>query len=160
MNTTDNMVSTTTSSTVDQTTENTVAPHESMVAPTLVPKKKRIRLTPEERARRIAEGWNPPGPRPRNFLVSARGTVDPNIELGFDEPLEDQVGEAYGETEADEVLRALVEKMLALENNEQYKNVWYHFFSHGGVYNGPNYHAELRAACDYLNSKVAKQQKD
>jgi hypothetical protein len=129
----DMMVTTTSAYAVAQTEENTTAPFET-------PAKKRIRLTPAQREAKMATGWNPPGPRPKTSKPSAQK-----------QPVE--VRTVIGPSPADELLKSLVEKLIALENDDQYKGVWFHFFTHGGVYNGPNYTEELRAACDFLNGK-------
>lgn len=129
-----------------QTSENTTAPFEpSPVITTIVPppkpKRKRIRLTPKQRAAKIAAGWNPPGPQPKSVAQN-----DQNI-------LNSMHGDQKGSTKADEVLNALVLKLVALENDAQYRSVWLHFFTHGGVFSGPKYADELAAAIQYLNGK-------
>lgn len=52
--------------------------------------------------------------------------------------------------EAETLLKNLVQKLVAFENDVQYRSVWTHFFAIGGVYTGPRYIDELRAAVDYL----------
>lgn len=54
---------------------------------------------------------------------------------------------------ADQLLKNLVTKMVAMENDLQYKIVWVTFFRFGGVYNGPRYYEELEAAVKYLKGK-------
>lgn len=132
------MVSTTAPVTVAQTEENTMAPHEQPVhIETPKPKKKRSRLTPRQRAAKIAAGWNPPGPRPQtsaavpaDFQAAVQGTLIEN--------------------KAKQVLKTLVDKLVSLENDPQYRSVWTHFFMHGGVYTGPKYIDELNDAIQYL----------
>lgn len=119
-------------------------PHKSNTA--VRPKRIRIRLTPAQRAAKIAAGWNPPGRKPRT-----ENPENPEVPL----PVEGNVSH-YEESPAEDILKELVEKIIALENNDQYKSVWLHFFNHGGVFTGPNYTKELQAACDYLNGVVSE----
>jgi len=111
-----------------QTTENTTAPHEAKP-------KKSGGFTKEMRDAKIAAGWIPP---------EKRGKVEVN-------PITHDRN--YVDTQADVILTALVNKLVALENNDQYRSVWLHFFNHGGTFSGPNYVNELQTACDYLNAK-------
>lgn len=92
-------------------------------------------------AERATKGWNKPGPKPGNYRAAA-ATQSPST-----------VGTKYSQTKADELLDALVLKLVAQENDGQYRSVWTHFFSFGGVYNGPTYIPELNTAIEYLKSK-------
>lgn len=109
------------------------------IPPVEKPKKKRIRLTPKQRAAKIAAGWNPPGPRPAVKTPHVPLTIE-EIERGF----------ASYESPAIALLKSLVDKLVLLENNAQYRSVWRHYFQHGGVFNGPRYTEELQAAIQYL----------
>jgi hypothetical protein len=124
-----------------QTPENMVPPHESLptAAPiTEAPKKKSTGFTKEMRAAKIAAGWKPPNYKPP--VSQPQSTPD----------MRQEGPQTTSEKESVELLRALVKKLVALENNEQYRSVWSHFFVHGGVYNGPRYMDELNAAIGYL----------
>jgi hypothetical protein len=139
-----------------QTAENTTAPFEpssvvtvvttgNVVQPAPKPKRKRPpRMTPKQRAAKIAAGINLPGPQPKYLAQGDQAilqTIAPATELRT---------QARNRM-ADELLKALVAKLVALENNAQYHSVWVHFFTHGGVFTGPKYIDELTAAVQYLN---------
>jgi hypothetical protein len=125
-----------------QTPENTTAPFEAL-PPT---PKRSPGFTKEMRDKKIAEGWIPPEKRQKPEPKRGEGgqfiSTKPQPEVIVKE-----------DTESLQFLDTLVAKLVAMENNPQYRSVWLHFFNHGGVYNGPNYSVELRTAVDYLNSK-------
>jgi hypothetical protein len=134
-------VTTTAPQTPIQTPENTTMPYDATApmpapAPTSKPKRKRSRMTPKQRAAKIAAGWNPPGPRPKSAGEAIQAAV----------PRQQKVNDS----EAIAHLKTLVEKLVALENDVQYRAVWLHYFNHGGVYIGPKYTDELNAAIQYL----------
>lgn len=126
---------------IEQTAENTTAPFEA--PPTSVPPspapKKSTGFTKEMREAKIAAGWIPPEKRRQN------------VETEITE--ENVSAMAQDHNEAIRVLENLVAKMVAMENNGQYQSMWTMFFQHGGVYTGPNYVDELRAACEFLNAR-------
>lgn len=132
---------------IAQTPENTTPPFEHVqdaqpmdIPPPAVsspPKKKRVRMTRRQRAARIAGGWNPPGPRPRTEAEKVIESVP-------------RVTKPKGPSDAEVVLKSLVMKLVAIENDVQYRAVWTHYFMHGGVYLGPKYVDELNDAIQYL----------
>lgn len=138
-------VSTTATISEMQTPENTTAPFEpgEFRQPTTKPRKKRIRLTPKQRAAKIASGWNPPGPQPKNQILNQ----------ALEELAAVTKPSKVIPSKADELLKALVDKLVALENDAQYRSVWLHFFTHGGVFSGPKYIDELKEAVQYILSK-------
>ena len=186
-NTTEGLTSTTSTASVAQTEENTTAPYEALPIqpsaplgevmvgllpePTTIPvRPPRHRMTPEERAAKIAAGINLPGPRPKSEQPIVPTVLTPSTDdyrklAAKLAALENQINSAPADVvsqnpepivsaDADALLEALVTKLVALENNDQYRSVWLHFFTHGGVFIGPNYTEELKAACNYLNSQV------
>lgn len=129
-----------------QTPENTTAPHEP--SPSTAPVKKSSGFTKEMRDAKIAGGWIPPEKRPKKPVAVAKEdlaiiSVSEGVKANR-EPMPGWVNPA------DKLLKALVDKLVALENNEQYVSVWTHFFVHGGVFNGPKYLDELNEAIQYL----------
>lgn len=131
------MISTTSSTAPVQTAENTTAPHEAPAKPKY---KRGPRLTAAQRAAKIASGWNPPGRKPQQ----EHRTI-------FNAELDDALISSQPQNiEANLLLKALVEQLVALENDPQYRSVWTHFFIHGGVYTGPKYIDELNDAIQYL----------
>lgn len=129
-----------------QTPENTTAPHEP--SPSAAPIKKSSGFTKEMRDAKIAGGWIPPEKRKKtvakeDLAVLGKGLKD-------NTPPSAAIFAARRAQVADRLLKALVDKLVALENNEQYVSVWTHFFVHGGVFNGPKYLDELNEAIQYL----------
>ena len=147
--------------TEQQTPENTTAPFEPLPQ-TEVPKKS-VGFTKEKREEKIRNGWIPPNLRPKVQSTTPTATgpaVDPQalektfLAMGWTPPAPQAIQDPVN---VELLLEALVAKLVAVENNDQYRSIWLHFFQHGGVYNGPNYLQELQASCDYLNSqKVLK----
>jgi len=126
---------------VAQTPDNTTMPFDPL--PSEPPKKKSTGFTKEMREKKIAEGWIPPEKRNK---PAPPQPVTASVLSGM-KTMEIKT------TQADIVLENLVDKLIQLENNPQFRSVWLHFFNHGGVYNGPRYADELQAACDYLNRR-------
>lgn len=135
MSDSENLVTSTAPATPQQTPENTVAPFENK------PKKKQKHWRQVAKERAEANGW------PYNSSARSMADVytDPKSHL-----LASSVNALPVDNRATDILRSLVERLVALENDGQYRSVWLHFFQHGGVFTGPNYTEELRAACAYL----------
>lgn len=127
-----------------QTPENTTAPfeqHPHTSVPSSPAPKKTVGFTKEMREAKIAAGWIPPEKR-------IKESVEKNDGLNDVKQMKRQE-----ESEVYQLLDNLVGKLVAMENNAQYQSMWLTFFQHGGVYNGPNYEVELRAAADFLNAR-------
>jgi hypothetical protein len=138
-----------------QTAENTVAPFAALPeAPVVKAPYKRPPRTKAYREARAAEraalGLAKPGRKSASDMAALQSKDDRgNYE---DRHTPETRAEVVFSDEGDDLLKALVDKLVALENDSQYVAVWTHFFSVGGVYNGPRYLDELKAAITYLQS--------
>lgn len=147
-NTTEGMVSGAGTPAEPQTPQNTVAPFEAVPSPTSEqPEKKKYVRPPRTKAYReakaaeyVAAGRSKPGRKSKAELEAIAAEAIAAAEAA----------DLYDEDTANELLKRIVDKLVALENDAQYKSVWVHFFQFGGVYNGPNYLEELTDAIAYL----------